>query len=312
MIARWSEVKRWSPRILGAALVLGGGIGEIEAQSAPAVEKATREVLAKHDGKIRAGLWVGGATGPARFASEPDAVMPTASAIKTAILVELFARYADALDRPAPGLDAILKDDHPAIAHFPPKQRDEIRQGLAGATVRRIGGVMMGAIPATNLVYNAAANASIALLGGPEATTRAIAARDAAFEPIRVRRYMLTNRKTYGDNEATTAALAAVFQRIASRSLVGVAPATIDAIRGSIIVKADPHRGRTYLKDGELENVPITSVRSGWRETPDGKLIVFVAMLARDDAGDKTPDEAHKALSATANKVAEALLDSEP
>ena len=30
-------------------------------------------------------------------------------------------------------------------------------------TVRRIGGVMMGAVPATNLVYNAAANASIAV-----------------------------------------------------------------------------------------------------------------------------------------------------
>ena len=48
----------------------------------------------------------------------------------------LFARFAGTLDRPPAGLDAILRDDHPAIAHFSPQQRDEVRMALAGATIR--------------------------------------------------------------------------------------------------------------------------------------------------------------------------------
>jgi hypothetical protein len=115
-------------------------------------EQAVRAIVAKHDGRARIGLWVGGPAGEALYASGSGETLPTASAIKTAILVEMFARFADALDRPPPGLDALLKDDHPAIVHFGPEQRGEVRKALAGVPVRRLGGIMMGSVPASNVV----------------------------------------------------------------------------------------------------------------------------------------------------------------
>ena len=272
-------------------------------------EEAVRAILAKQGGRVRTGLWIGGPAGDALYASGSGETLPTASAIKTAILVELFARFADALDQPPPGLDAILRDDHPAISHFSPPQRDEVRRSLAGVTVRRLGGIMMGSVPASNLVYNAAANVSIALLGGPGEATRMIRARDPAFAPIAVRRYMLADRKATGDNEATTAALAAVLQRLSSRHFPGIKDATVEDIRRAILAKDDPRRGRVFLKDGDLASDPITCVRTGWCEKPGGGAVVFVVMLARDDPGAGTRDESHRELAATAGRLVETLLD---
>ena len=162
----------------------------------------------------------------------------------------------------------ILKDDHPAISHFSPPQRAEVRKGLASVPVRRLGGIMMGSVPTSNLVYNAAANVAISLLGGPAGATRSIRDRDPAFAPIAVRRYMLTDRKANGDNEATPAALAAVLQRLSLRRFPGVADATVEDIRRAILAKDDPRRGRIFFKEGDLASDPITCVRSGWCEKP--------------------------------------------
>jgi hypothetical protein len=273
------------------------------------VERETRAILEGHGVTIRAGLWVGEASGDALYASGQGDTLPTASAIKTAILIELFARFADALDRPPAGLDAILRDDHPAIAHFAPGGRDEVRGGLAGASVRRIGGVMMGSIDATNLVYNAAANVAIGLLGGPAEATRSIGSRDPAFAPIAVRRYMLADRKAHGDNEATTAALASVLQRLASRRVPGLAEATVEDIRRAVLAKDDPRRGRVFSKEGDLATSPITCVRSGWAEGPGRRPVVFVVMVAQDGPGGLSADAAHAKLAATAARLADALLD---
>ena len=272
-------------------------------------EQAVQAIIAKHGARVRIGLWVGGPAVNALYASGSGEMLPTASAIKTAILIELFARFADALDRPPLGLDAILRDDHPAIAHFSPQQRDEVRKSLEAIPVRRLGGIMMGSVPASNLVYNAAANLAIALLGGPAGATRSIRARDPAFTPIAVRRYMLADRKATGDNEATPAALAAVLQRLSSRRVPGIAEATEEDIRRAILARDDPRRGRVFLKDGDLASDPITCVRTGWFETPDGKTIVYVVMIARDEPGARTRDEAYRDLAATAGGLVEALLD---
>jgi hypothetical protein len=272
-------------------------------------EKALKAVLAKHDGPARTGLWVGGPKGDALYASGSVETLPTASAIKTAILIELFARFAKELDHPPMGLNTILRDDHPAIAHFSPQQRGEIRDALAGDSVRRIGGLMMGSVPASNIVYNAAANVSIALLGGPGEATRSIGGRDPAFAPIVVRRYMLTDRKVSGDNVATPAALAAVLQRLASRSVPGLAEKTVEDIRRAILAKVDPHRGRLFIKDGNLASDPVTCVRSGWSEKPGGGAVVFVVMMAQDQPKARTADEVHRDLAATAARLTESLLD---
>jgi hypothetical protein len=273
------------------------------------VVKAVREDLEKHGGPVKVGLWVGGASGDARFSIDGDKVFPTASAIKKAILIELFARFSNDLDQPPPGLLDILKDAHPAIAHFTPAQRDEVRKGLAGASVRRIGGIMMGSVPASNLVYNAAANVSIAALGGPEQATRAIRARDSAFAPIAVRRYMLADRRANGDNEATPAALAAVLQRLASRQVPGLEASTTDEIRRALLAKDDPRRGRHSFKEGDLASDPLSCVRTGWFEPPGGPVVVYVVMTAQDNPGDKTRDEAYRNLVATAARLTETLID---
>src|SRR5436190_19314276 len=86
---------------------------------ATALSGRVDDVLREHGQGIEAGLWLGGAAGAAAF--ERDAMTPraTASAIKTFYLVELFGRFAGALDRPLPDVDGVLADDaHPAISHF--------------------------------------------------------------------------------------------------------------------------------------------------------------------------------------------------
>jgi hypothetical protein len=295
-------------------LVLGTASGVFAADDHPRLdrdktEQAVQAILAKHGERARIGLWIGGPAGEALYSSGPGETLPTASAIKTAILVELFARFADALDQPPLGLDAILKDDHPAIAHLSPPQRNEVRKALAGVPVRRLGGVMMGSVSASNIVYNAAANVAIALLGGPEEATRSIRARDPAFAPIAVRRYMLADRKATGDNVATPAALAAVLQRLSSRHLSGLTEATLEDIRQAMLVKDEPGRGKVFIKDGDLASDPITCVRTGWCEKPGGGAIVFVVMIAQDEPGARSRDEAYRDLAATAGRLAEALLD---
>ena len=272
-------------------------------------EKTVKAVLAKHDGPARTGLWIGRPSGDALYASGSGETLPTASAIKTAILIELFARFAKELDQPPMGLNAILRDDHPAIAHFSTQQRGEIRNALAGDSVRRIGGIMMGSVPASNIVYNAAANVALALLGGPKEATRLIQDRDSVFAPIVVRRYMLTDRKVNGDNVATPAALAAVLQRLASRSVPGLAEKTVGDIRRAILAKDDPRGGKLFIKDGDLASDPVTCVRSGWSEKPGGGTAVFVVMLAQDQPKGRTADEAHRDLAATAARLTESLLD---
>src|SRR4051812_14283787 len=74
---------------------------------ATALSARVDDLLREHGQGIEAGLWVGGAGGAATF--ERDAATPraTASAIKTFYLVELFGRFAGALDRPLPGVDAV-------------------------------------------------------------------------------------------------------------------------------------------------------------------------------------------------------------
>ena len=95
-----------------------------------------------------------------------------------------------------------------AISHFSSEQRVEIRQMLGAASVRRVGEVMMGKCRASNAVYNAAANLTTAVLGGPCSPSR------KAFETgiprssrVSVRRYMLRDWEDPGDNEAPAAAL---------------------------------------------------------------------------------------------------------
>jgi hypothetical protein len=242
------------------------------------------------DAKIRAlaepdvlvGIWFGGASGPPAYELDSTRSLPAASVVKTAILVELFASRAAALDQPlGPPLDAILADDrHPALAPFSPKDRGQVRGAFAGASARLIGRIMMASQAASNTVYNGAANMAIALLGGPAAVTEKIAAR---WSPgIRVARYMLASRTTAaGDNEATPASLAAVLRGIATGKISAIDGPTAAAIEDALAVEHLEHpAGLHRFKLGTLDSDPMTAVHTGYIKGRSFEPVVYVVALA--------------------------------
>jgi hypothetical protein len=264
--------------------------------------------LAAHGDGVSASVWLGGADGAAWLAQDVDTPRATASAIKTFYLIELFGRFTGALDQPLPGVAGVLADDaHPAIAHFTPEQRVEIRRELTGASVRRVGLVMMGTAPASNIVYNAAANLTTAALGGPEALTAAIRARDQAFAGVAARRYMLRDRRERGDNEAPALALAAAYQRLAARRLAGIDAPTLDAIHAALRRADDPTLGRHFDKGGSLPSDPMCEVRAGWYDTVRGPL-VYVVMTLQPMPGADGREASGRRLARTADDLAQATV----
>lgn len=275
---------------------------------APALSREVDRVLEAHGEGIAASLWLGGAAGPAWFARETSTPRPTASAIKTFYLVELFDTAAGTLDRPLEGVAPVLADDaHPAISHFTPLQREDIRRELGGASARRIGLVMMGTAPASNAVYNAAANVTTAVRGGPEALTARIHRRDPAFAGVAARRYMLRDRKEHGDNESPADALAALYQKLAAGTLAGLDAATLEAIRAALRRGDDPVLGAHFAKDGNLPSDPMAEVRAGWYETTAGPRI-YVVMAAQPAPGPAGREASSQRLSRTATALRDALV----
>jgi len=206
-----------------------------------------------------------------------------------------------------PGADAILQDEsQPAISHFSAEQRDEIRRALRGASVRHVGQVMTGKAPASNTVYNAAANLVTAVLGGPEALTQLIQKRDPAFKAVSVRRYMLRDRNSDGDNEAPVIAFATLYQQLASRRLAGVDDETIEAIRTALVTKTDKALGKSFSKDGNLVSDLLAEVRAGWWETARGPM-VYVVMTAQPAPGADRESSSQR-LRRTTNALMEALI----
>jgi hypothetical protein len=281
-----------------------GGQAPPKSLNRAALDRQVQTILETHGEGIQASIWIGGQTGGSWYAWKADVPRPTASAIKTAYLMELFATFPKQLDKPLPGLTEFLKDAHPAIAHFPAAQRAEIQRELAGASVRRIGEVMIGKSKASNAVYNAAANVTTAALQGPAALTKSLEARDPAFRAIQVRRYMLAARDVTGDNEATADALAAVLQALAARKIRGVELSTFAAMREVLRSTSPKETAQHFGKGGALDSDPLTRVRSGWWETPGGTL-VYVVMTTQPTPGTRTRTEAGKRLAATTEKLTE-------
>lgn len=313
------------PRPMTLALLLALGccgwpgmppLGEVAAQQSEptkvrsanldkaALDRDVEDVLRRHGDGIQVSLWLGGLEGAAWFEADAAAVRPTASSVKAFYLVELFDRYRGRLDQELVAARAVLADDqHPAISHFSAETREEIRRELGGATVRRYGEVMIGKAKAPNAVYNAAANVTTAVLGGPEALTEAIGRRDPAFRRVTVRRYMLRDRTQPGDNEAPAQSLAALYQRLALGRLRGIDAETLKAIREVLRGGDDPELGTRFGKGGSLASDPLTQVRAGWWETKHGA-VVYVVMTAQPAPGNQTRQEAVETLKMTADRLA--------
>lgn len=276
-----------------------------------ALSRRVNTILRQHGPGIRAGLWLGGASGDAWFEQNAGAVLPTASSIKTFVLVELFAKHRDHLDAPIPGINLILDDEHPAISHFSSQRREEIRQGLRAVSVRSLGQIMIERTKASNVVYNAAANVAIALLGGPQAATQAIHDRDPAFASVVLNRYMLTDREKQGDNELKPSSLAALYQRLASKLLEGIDPTTMLAVREVLSSSKSARLGQLYYKGGTLSSKPATVVRAGWWETPKGPIVFVVMTVETTPNAVEDPEgaEAFAALSKTSLDLSNSLVN---
>ena len=319
MMTTW----RWWRLLLCLVLALAGySSGERHAVAA-AVSEASSQLDAARldrqlDGIMAAGLdegmamsvWVGGATGDPWYVRDAEVWRPAASAIKTAYLVELFDAYAGALDEPVAATAEIVSDPtHPALAHFTAVDQADVREHLTAATPRAIGRMMIRGTSVSNAVYNAAANVTTALLGGPEALTRRIHGRAPAFSGLAVRRYMLAARDVTGDNEATAASLAAVLQRIAARDVPGVDRPTVDAMWDILHVPSDDGPdGAHYYKSGSLNSDPLTRVRSGFWHGRD-RVMLYVVMVEQPDPGRRTSRETGEHLAEISVAAAEAVLN---
>lgn len=252
-------------------------------------------------------VWAGFADGRELYARDADRPMPVASAIKAAILLELYAKYEGEIDqRPAAASRLLDDENHPAFAHYRKSSRAKVREALGDSTVDEIGRVMIGKTKAPNLVYNGAANVAIGLLGGPQEANRSIRKRDPAFGGLTLNRYMLANRTERGDNTATASALAAVHRRLATRNLPGLREETIDRVRA--VLAAGDGGSRLFSKGGSLTSDPLTRVRAGWREG-DRRSLVWVVMGSAPKEGlpDTEADHAYGQLRASVSKVWEVI-----
>lgn len=299
---------------MGLLVVVLGRMGPAVTRDKDPMVRQIRLALEQHGDGVVAGIWVGSEANQADYSLGGRQIHPAASAIKTAFLIELYAKYAQDLDQIPSGLDQILVDKHPAISHFTELQRREIRRHLSTATARSIGRIMMGSEAATNIVYNAAANVTTALLGGPESLTNAIHARSPDFTDIVVRRYMLASRNVRGDNTASPAALAAVLHQIAMRQLERIDAATLDAIIDAILASEKRYglAGEHHFKDGALDSIPLTRVQSGWWLPPEvSKPIVYVVMVEQPSYGGRQPSEAATRISQLSQSLTQIVLSSD-
>lgn len=266
---------------LATLLLISQSFAEESRPDSRKLQATIETTLASVSGKPEVSIWFGSIKGQLWHAQYEMRDMPSASAIKTFYLVELFVEHRDSLDKPLPGAEAVLMDDlHPAISHFSTDQKQDIRKTLRGKSVRELGKIMMGSAPASNAAYNAAANVITACLGGAEALTQRIQKRDPAFDHVFVRRYMLRDRNENGDNETTAHSLAMLYQMLAQRALPGVDRNTVEAIRSAMVRKGNPQAGFVYMKDGALNSDPLSRVQAGWKEFSDGSdPLIFVVMI---------------------------------
>ncbi|MGA0059322.1 MAG: hypothetical protein ACO3RU_07015 [Planctomycetota bacterium] len=272
---------------------------------APIVERA----LASHgDEGLTVSAWIGTPDGKSLFTRDAGSVRAAASSIKTAYLVELFGAFEGALDRPLPGLDAILDDPaHPALVHFEPETRAQIVAAMRGASVRRIAQMMIHGIGVDNATYNAAANVTTAVLGGPAGLTEKITER---FGPgAAVRRYMLAARDVTGDNEVSAAFLTRVLCAIASGDVPGIGTQTIDAIRDQLFLEVLDGGVRHLSKTGALDTDPMTRISSGILMRPGATPIVYAVLCERRGPGSRTREDAVVALEESNATLTRQLLD---
>lgn len=297
----------------GGAVTGCAGQPRLAVADVTALETRVATLRAAHP-DVRVGYWIGDPAGAPAAAAHEHEALATASAIKVAYLVELYAEHAGRLDEPLKGTGPFLDPDHPAVAHFDAATRTEIAEQLGGATCRELGWAMIRSRlgpdgpRVSNAVYNAAANLSTALCGGPRGLTERIHARFPAARDLQVRRYMLAARDVTGDNTATPAGLATVFAAVARAQVSNVDRATVEAIRETLHVGRDERWGEHFYKGGSLDSDPQCRILAGSYEPGGGAVARVYAVMVEAPADPVAPSRSGERLARLAADLRQALL----
>jgi len=210
------------------------------------------------------------------YSRSPREPRAAASAIKSAIVLDLFLSMGDQLDQVPPGAEALLGyHTHPAFYGFTRDELVRARRQLAGRSYLDLARIMMGRTDAGNEVYNAACNLVMVKLGGPEAITRRLAALDPGLEGIDINRYMEA-WKGDGDNRATPEALVTLYRMALSGHVPGLDPAHVTLWRSLLLAEGDGGPGSRYEKLGTLYPEPMVRVHAGYQVRPGGALIYAI------------------------------------
>ena len=264
------KLEKWCR--IGLLIILAQTIGvpsQANETNVPAQTKVPARVaslLANQPAGTTCGLVVISDDGEKLFHQDSDLELPTASAVKPLLLLELFSKFEDELETAnRPDIARIVHAKrHPAIIHFSQEDQKSIADALVGVSIKELGKIMidsedLAGNETSNVVYNAAANVAISLLGGPGRATDSIHARHQAFRSVQVRRYMLARRDVRGDNTASPSALASLYQLAIGKAVEGLKASTVTQI-AEILRKGDEGQ---YGKNGTLTSDPVTSVRTG-------------------------------------------------
>ena len=266
---------------------------KIKQQPKSKLPKNVASLLKALPDETEIGLVVLDRRGRVVFQHNSELELPAASSVKSILLLELFATFADELDTTdRSDIRKIVNDgNHPAIAHFSTKSKKLIAEGLSDVSIKQLGSILIDyedqeGNKYSNAVYNAASNVAIALLGGPEGASAAIQKRHDAFADVNFRRYMLADRNVTGDNTASPLALAKLFHISVGKTPKGV-KAKISKEVAAILHSVDYKNGaKLYSKGGTLYSDPVTQVRSG--QYRRGKVRMNYAIMAKQTLKSKT------------------------
>jgi hypothetical protein len=262
---------RFLPRLLLLGLALGALSGA--SRAAPDWDREIQR-LGLESGGIQLGAEVvieGQGVVLSRSAGVPRAA---ASAIKTAVALDLLSTHGDNLDDVLQGAEALLEPGtHPAMSGFTREELARCRTELSGKTYRSLLGIMMGQTAATNEAYNAACNLIMIKLGGPESITRRLHLLDPSLRGIVLNRYM-QQWNGDGDNQATPEALVSLYRMTASGAVPGLDAAAVAELRG--LLRSGDDSERVFEKEGTLFPRPMVRVRAGFVEQADGCLVYAV------------------------------------
>jgi hypothetical protein len=221
------------------------------------------------------------------FSRAPHAPRSAASAIKSAVALDLFAVRGDLLDTRPVGVDHLLRPGtHPAFRGFPPDQLERARGDLVGRTYWELARIMMGRTPAGNEVYNAACNLIMIKLGGPRAIGGRLRGLDPSFAGFDINRYM-GSWNGDGDNTATPEALVSFYRMVSGGAVPGLNRAQVEMLRTLLLHDGDGGPGTVYEKMGTLFPKPMVRVRAGYLQREAGNLVYAVmGEIPESDRGD--------------------------